>query len=34
MSMTCKIERLASGDNTAVFRVCGEIQVEQVRTII
>ena len=31
--MTCKIERLASGDSKIVLRVCGRIQVEHVDTI-
>ena len=31
--MTCKIERLASGDSKVVLRVCGRIQVEHAGTI-
>jgi hypothetical protein len=31
--MTCKIERLAGSGNSVVIRVCGHVQVEQVRTI-
>lgn len=31
--MTCKIERLASGDSKVVLRVCGRIQAEHVGTI-
>ena len=31
--MTCKIERLVSGENTVVIRVCGRIQVEHVSTV-
>jgi hypothetical protein len=31
--MTCRIERLASGDSKVVLRVCGRIQVEHVGTI-
>ena len=31
--MTCKIERLASGKNTVVLRVCGRIRTEHVNTI-
>jgi anti-anti-sigma regulatory factor len=31
--MTCKIERLESGDSKVVLRVCGRIQVEHAGTI-
>jgi anti-anti-sigma regulatory factor len=31
--MTCRIERLASGDSNVVLRMCGRIQVEHVDTI-
>jgi len=31
--MTCKIERLVSGENSVVIRVCGRIQVEHVSTV-
>ena len=31
--MTCKIERLASGDGKVVLRVCGRIQVDHAGTI-
>jgi anti-anti-sigma regulatory factor len=31
--MSCKIERLASAENTVVFRVCGRIEMAHVSTI-
>jgi anti-anti-sigma regulatory factor len=31
--MTCKIERLVSGENSVVIRVCGRIQMEHVSTV-
>lgn len=31
--MTCKIERLAGGENSVVIRVCGRIQLEHVSAI-
>ena len=31
--MTCKIERVDSGENAVVLRVCGRIEVEHVSTI-
>jgi anti-anti-sigma regulatory factor len=31
--MTCKIERLVSGENSVVIRVCGRIQLEHVSTV-
>lgn len=31
--MTCKIERLVSGENSIVIRVCGRIQLEHVTTV-
>jgi hypothetical protein len=31
--MTCKIERLAGGENSGVIRVCGRIQLEHVSAI-
>lgn len=31
--MTCRIERLASGDSNVVLRVCGRVQNEHVSTI-
>jgi hypothetical protein len=31
--MTCKIERLATGESPVVLRVCGHIQVEHMSTL-
>lgn len=31
--MTCKIERVVSGENAVVFRVCGRIQAEHLSAI-
>jgi hypothetical protein len=31
--MTCKIERIVSGGDTVIFRVCGRIQVEHLSAI-